>query len=95
MINTDRSKKQIIRDFIEFYNKPFTVSIASDETGVNRSTVYTLIQHFREIGLIKIILIDRRNRIYIKNPDYVKVNCKKEPKEVVDTSIKFPAVLLI
>ncbi len=76
---------KIIRNFVEFYGKPFTGDVVAGETGIPIQKTIRVLNTMSYKGLIKSISMQGKFAIYIKNSDYVD----KNPMNSFNFEIKF------
>ncbi len=74
-----------VRNFIEFFDKPFTGDVVAGETGLTIKQVTRVLGKMNDVGLIKPISSQGKFRIYIKNIEYKEEN----PMNNYNFEIKF------
>ena len=61
---------KMVRNFIEYHTKPFTVNIVSGDTGLSIDKVKKVLGRMQAMGMIKTIGMEGKFSIYIKNLEY-------------------------
>jgi len=59
-----------IRNFIQYYGKPFTINDIENDTKYTKQTILKELQQHEKIGTVKSISNERKQKIYIKSQKY-------------------------
>ncbi len=68
------SQTKKVKNFIDFYGKPFTIDNVTGETGLTHVQARKVVAKLMHLGMVKIIATEGKRRIYLKNKDYVEKN---------------------
>lgn len=79
------SNNKKVRNFIEYFNKPFTGDVVAGETGLTLQQTIKILNKMSSTGLIKPISKKGKFSIYIKNINYIEEN----PTNNYNLEIKF------
>ena len=68
------SQTKKVKNFVDFYGKPFTIDIVTGETGLTHIQARKVVAKLMHLGMVKIVATEGKRKIYLKNKNYVEKN---------------------